>query len=823
MNDAKKTKRQLIEELVALRQLVENLNIGIVHTDPGGKILYHNPYARTMMGYEKKDYANLRTEDIYVRLEDREELVKSLETKGEHTYEYQLRRKDGQSIWVRGVTRAVRDRQGNIAHYQGFVEDITRQKKEEARQTALRRVRDEVWRMQGEDDIEKVLKAVRDELFVLEIPFRYCAFNIIETGPPEPTVRRRSIASRIGSIGDWRIVSLDRDGPIAQSWFTSQVYYRPDLQAEDLYQERANIEAVCSSPVRAVIDIPFSHGTLALNSDRPSPFSKQDLALLQGFADILSEGYRRLGDLQRLERRNQELAQSQQRHELATQAGQVGVWDWNVDTGEIFVDPNLKAMLGYRNNEIRNHLDDWGGRIHPDDAPQVMEAAEAHLRGETPVYEIAHRMVHKDGSVRWFLARGTAFRDADGQAYRVVGTDTDITEQRRVEEERKALQRLSQRLTESLSLQQIGRIVADESRQLFDHHAFILAMCDVARQGMVALLCEDTPAGADRPREYFIEPRLQQNSAISRILAGEHLLVERAEKMDYIQLNPMGETSRKSCSLMFVPIVWEEECIGMLSVQSYTPDRYGERDLELLQIFATQCGGAIRNAQLFAEVSESRRRLQSLSRRLVEVQEEERRGLAKELHDEVGQMLTGLNYFLETSKKLSAAQIKDRLNEAQEQVGELLVQVRELSLDLRPSMLDDLGLIPALQWHCNRFWGQTGIQVDFSAAEGIGRLPADVEVVAYRIVQEGLTNVARHAGAEEAGVKLWRKSNGLHLVIEDQGCGFDPEEKLAARDTSGLSGMKVRVELIDGTFFLESAPNRGTRVQIHLPVGQQTG
>ena len=500
------------------RQLLENLPIGVVHTSPDGDVLYHNPYARDMMGYSEEDYASLRTEDVYVHPEDREYLRRDMEAKGEHTYEYQLRRKDGRPIWVRGTTRAVRDGQGQITQYQGIAEDITLQKKERARQTALHRVRDEVWRMQGEDGMENVLRAVRDELLALEIPFQYCGFNIIGTGSPEPTVRRY-IAGRTGSIGSWRVMPLDRADPIAQSWRAARVHYRRDLGKKDPYHERAEIEARCSCPVRAVVDIPFSHGTLALNSDRPDPFSEQDIELLHGFTVVLSEGYRRLEDLQQLERRNQELAQSQQRHELATQAGRVGAWDWNLDTGEIYVDPNLKAMLGYQDDEIRNHLDDWGSHVHPEDTPRVMEAAEAHLRGETPTYEIAHRVLHRDGSLRWFLARGTAFRDADGRAYRVVGTDTDVTEQRRLEGERETLGRLSQRLSESRSLEQIGRVVAIESRQLFDHDALFLAIRDSSRERMVPLFCEDTPSGANQPREY-LDPQPVQSDATRRVLAG---------------------------------------------------------------------------------------------------------------------------------------------------------------------------------------------------------------------------------------------------------------------------------------------------------------
>jgi PAS domain S-box-containing protein len=145
------------------------------------------------------------------------------------------------------------------------------------------------------------------------------------------------------------------------------------------------------------------------------------------------------------------LRRSEERYALTTKAGRVGVWDWNLETNEIYVDPNLKALLGYADHEIRNHLDDWGKLVHPDDAERVMAEANAHLEGLTPHYDTAHRMVHKDGSIRWFLARGTAMRDKNGKPYRVVGTDTDITERKHAEKQRENLQKqLEEALTKIL-------------------------------------------------------------------------------------------------------------------------------------------------------------------------------------------------------------------------------------------------------------------------------------------------------------------------------------------------------------------------------------
>ncbi|MGC1953063.1 MAG: PAS domain-containing protein [Gammaproteobacteria bacterium] len=129
------------------------------------------------------------------------------------------------------------------------------------------------------------------------------------------------------------------------------------------------------------------------------------------------------------------LREGEKRYALATSAGRVGTWDLDLATHDMHLDSNLKAMLGYADHEIENRLEDWDRYVHPDDREQVMEKVQAHLRGLTPEYEVLHRMLHRDGSIRWFVARGTALRDDEGRPCRLVGTDTDVTERRIAEEQ----------------------------------------------------------------------------------------------------------------------------------------------------------------------------------------------------------------------------------------------------------------------------------------------------------------------------------------------------------------------------------------------------
>jgi signal transduction histidine kinase len=162
--------------------------------------------------------------------------------------------------------------------------------------------------------------------------------------------------------------------------------------------------------------------------------------------------------------------------------------------------------------------------------------------------------------------------------------------------------------------------------------------------------------------------------------------------------------------------------------------------------------------------------------------------------------------------------LRPDVDAAIECLGDLMARVRKLSLELRPQMLDDLGLIPALTWHFKRYTAQTGIAVDFKQRALNGRLPEPLETAAYRIIQEALTNVARYAGVKQATVRIWAGDDHLRVQVEDAGAGFEPEKILEATASNGISGMRERVELLGGEFVLESAPGRGTRVTGELPL-----
>ena len=263
--------------------------------------------------------------------------------------------------------------------------------------------------------------------------------------------------------------------------------------------------------------------------------------------------------------------------------------------------------------------------------------------------------------------------------------------------------------------------------------------------------------------------------------------------------------------------------IGLIALSDKYEGEFTADDEAMLVQLAQTASIAIENAWLYEQVKAGHEHLQVLSRQLLEVQEAERRCLARELHDEFGQLLTGLRLLLKARGDRPPASVDAGLEQARGIVDDLLGRVRSLSFDLRPAALDQFGLLPALLALFERFTDQTGVQVEFKH-EGIeGRFPPEVETTAYRIVQEALTNVARHAGVGTATVRVWSAAESVGLQIEDRGRGFHPESVLAATRSHGLAGMQERVNLLGGHLAIESRPGEGSRLTAELPLRDRRG
>jgi signal transduction histidine kinase len=214
--------------------------------------------------------------------------------------------------------------------------------------------------------------------------------------------------------------------------------------------------------------------------------------------------------------------------------------------------------------------------------------------------------------------------------------------------------------------------------------------------------------------------------------------------------------------------------------------------------------------------------LRHLSRRLLSAQEEERKRISRELHDVVAQALTGINVrlaMLGTQTAADAADLQTKIASTQQIVQKSVDIVHRFARDLRPTVLDDLGLIPALESYLRIFREDTGIDVELSAFPGVERLDGGAKTALYRIVQEALSNVVRHAKASRVTVSIADRKRGICMDILDNGKGFQIDEIAAAKSGMhlGLLGMRERVEMVGGTFRLKSTPGKQTAIRVEIP------
>lgn len=270
-----------------------------------------------------------------------------------------------------------------------------------------------------------------------------------------------------------------------------------------------------------------------------------------------------------------------------------------------------------------------------------------------------------------------------------------------------------------------------------------------------------------------------------------------------------------------VPLIASGKVIGLYSVDKAQPGFFNSEHARLAETLAARAASAIQNAQLFQAS-------QMFSRKLIEAQEEERRRIALELHDQIGQVLTVVKINLTSVLRLCPAPEAARyIKDNTDLVDEALRLVRDLSIDLRPLLLDDLGLVTALRWYVERYAERTGVMADFRVElpSNDDRFSRDIETACFRIVQEALTNIGRHARTKQVSIQLTGDKSDLFLRVKDGGIGFDlnllPTRPPRAA-TLGLLGMQERARAVGGTIEIDSALSKGTEIRVRFPIGVRT-
>jgi signal transduction histidine kinase len=404
---------------------------------------------------------------------------------------------------------------------------------------------------------------------------------------------------------------------------------------------------------------------------------------------------------------------------------------------------------------------------------------------------------------------GSEFTEEDEEVTRLLGAQAAVAiENARLHEtstrwlrQLESLNEISNALASQIELEPQLAIVAARLRELLDARIVIVAIPDTPDALRVA-------AADGEVADAVLGTRLElAASKVGRVL--ERALSERVDAIaDDNEVDQEAARRLGATTALYVPLIVEGRAIGVVAVHDKrgSDPRFGDEDVRVAESLAKRAAIAI---------DMSRRVSRDAMRRVVDAQELERTRLARELHDETGQALTSILLGLKELEQGVGVGQAERVAAVRELVVSTLQGVRRLAVELRPAALDDFGLGPALERLVENHRQHKEIAIDLEIRIGDGRLPADVETTMYRIVQEALTNIAKHAQATRISVLVTRKQNAAVVVVEDDGGGFDAASPTAGL---GLSGMRERVALVGGKLRLETRPGAGTTIAAEVPL-----
>ena len=388
-------------------------------------------------------------------------------------------------------------------------------------------------------------------------------------------------------------------------------------------------------------------------------------------------------------------------------------------------------------------------------------------------------------------------------------------EQLRAHKTSETLRQASLALTKTLELDAVGHTLLEYLQQLVPYdQAYLILLEDKEYFSIRAIRdVENTEKITTNKQQTF---KVESYPHIRDLLQdGTSLLVEDTRKFKRWRSLP---GSIKVANWLGIPVFAGSKPIGMCGIENTISGSFTQEHVRLAEALVGQASVAVQNAWLFEQLRAGRERLQSLSHRQVEILEQERRYIARELHDETGQALTSLLVGLRLlEKKLHDP---DSLIAAIEDMDRTLQNVSEnlhrLAMDLRPASLDHLGLGAALRQQIESFAETQSVEVKFDALDITDRLPPNMETLLYRIVQEALTNIARHAQATRVEILLQKRDNSLVMIIEDNGIGFKTTDALKT-ERLGLFGMRERAEMLGGELIIESILGKGTTISVEVP------
>jgi PAS domain S-box-containing protein len=420
--------------------------------------------------------------------------------------------------------------------------------------------------------------------------------------------------------------------------------------------------------------------------------------------------------------------------------------------------------------------------------------------------------------------------DSQGNVTAVTELMRDVTEAKELElkiaeahQNLLALNTIATVVSQSLDLDTILSSALDKTLEIMKGNIGGILLLDEEKR----MLCYRVQRGLST--RFVGEMCLSLGEGIAGRVAqtGEPMLLEdisidpRAARADLI--NTEGLRAFAS-----VPLRSKEKVLGVLNITSHEARKFSAEDVQLLDSIASQIAIAVENAKLHQEVQRKDESRGELLGEIFSIQEEERRRIARELHDETSQSLASLAASLKAVVGIlpaGADEATARLRKLEQVAINVLDEIHKLIYELRPTLLDDLGLVSATRWLVDNNLRAAGVTVNFKAAGRVRRLLPRLETTLFRVIQEVVYNIARHAHAKNVDVELRFKKRAIVAHVRDDGEGFDVEEAISSKDRPrglGLLGMKERVELIGGTLSIRSSPaSGGTEIDVEIPLSYE--
>jgi len=440
-----------------------------------------------------------------------------------------------------------------------------------------------------------------------------------------------------------------------------------------------------------------------------------------------------------------------------------------------------------------------------------------------------HVHQHRTGDTeekRYVEIKASPVRNSQGDIVEAVLTIRDITEAKRMEQRileanrnLLALNAIADTVSQSLALDTILNSALDKVLELMKGNT-----------GGILLLDNDT-----QTLSYLVYRGLSEEfvEGMAKLKLGEGIAGLVAQRGEPIYVDNISEDPRVTRSVVVteglrafasVPLVSKGRVLGVMNVASHTLQRFAPEDIQLLSSISNQIAVAIENAKLYEELQRKEEMRGELLHLVISTQEEERRRIARGLHDEISQALTSLAVNLEAvadALPLDTDELKARLKKIQSIAIKTLDETHKVIWELRPTLLDDLGLIAAVESYVETHLETAGVRAHLETAGPERRMSTKVETAIFRIIQEAVTNIVRHASAESASISIEFEEDSIAVHIEDDGRGFDLDEAMrSTREGRGLGllSMKERAELLGGILNIKAQPGQGTQIDLKIPV-----